>query len=126
MFDIAYPALLAISFMHCKNVKIPPQEPIPKLSRAFQKRHGRPLLRYHTLEIEPMKKVLETEGEIGKNGLKRALHLCRGHFATYTPEKGMLGRKLDAPVTVWKPAHVRGSASEGIVAKDYSVKAPAA
>jgi hypothetical protein len=71
-----------------------------------------------------MKKVLETEGDIKHNGLKKALHLCRGHFAHYTPEKGFLGRPLSEPLTIWKPAHVRGSASEGIVTKDYKVKAP--
>lgn len=115
------PALMAISFMHCKNIKVQPQEPSSKLSKAFQKRHGKPLLRYHTLEIEPMKKVLETEGSIGQNGLKKALHICRGHFAHYTPEKPLFGRVTG---TVWKPAHVRGSAAEGIVAKDYKIKSP--
>lgn len=119
--NILNPAYLALSFLHCKNIKLSPNEPPAKLSKAFQRRHGRPLLRYHTLEIEPMKKVLETEGGIGHNGLKKALHICRGHFATYTPEKPLFGRVTG---TVWKPAHVRGSVAEGIVAKDYSIKAP--
>lgn len=115
------PALLTFSFMNCKNVKVEQQEPNAKLSKAFQKRHGRPLLRYHTLEIEPMKQVLETEGGASHNGLKKALHICRGHFATYTPDKPLFGKFTG---TVWKTAHVRGNASEGIVAKDYKVKAP--
>ncbi len=120
-----FSVLFGLQFMHCKNVKVQENQPAPKLSKAFNRRHGRPLLSYKTLEIEPMKRVLESEGGIAQNGLKKALHICRGHFATYTPEKGMLGRKLDAPVTVWKPAHVRGDSSNGIVQKDYKVKAPA-
>ena len=69
-----------------------------------------------------MKRVLETEGGIKQNGFKKALHICRGHFATYTPEKGMMGRKLEEPVTVWKRAHVRGDVEHGIAAKSYKVK----
>lgn len=122
--QLILPAVLAVSFMNCKNIRMVDNEPSKKLSKAFQRRNGRPLLTYKTLEIEPMKKVLETEGEIGKNGLRKALHICRGHFATYTPEKGMLGRPLEENVTVWKPAHVRGNAKEGVVVKDYKVKAP--
>ena len=120
----AVPILLTLSFMNCKNVKVVDNEPAQKLSKAFQKRRGIPLTTYKTLEIEPMKKVLQTEGGIEHNGLKRALHLCRGHFATYTPEKGMLGRPLEHPVTVWKPAHVRGNADNSVVQKDYKIKAP--
>lgn len=60
--------------------------------------------------------------QAGKIGLRKALHLVRGHFATYTPDKPLFGRITG---TVWKPSHVRGDAAEGIVAKDYRVKAPA-
>lgn len=115
-------ALVAIQFMHCKNVSLAPRDPAPKLSKAFQKRHKRPLLRHYTLEIDPMKEVLEREGGRGHNGLRKSLHMCRGHFVHYTADAPLFGRVTG---TFWKNAHVRGSAKEGVVSKDYRVKAPA-
>lgn len=116
-----FPVLFSIQFMNCKNVKTVRNEPSKTLEDSYMKRHKRPMLRYYTIEIEPMKKVLENEGGIKGNGIKKALHLCRGHFAHYTPDKPLFGRVTG---TVWKPAHVRGNPSEGIIAKDYSLKAP--
>jgi hypothetical protein len=116
------PLLLTISFMNCKNVSISPVEPDREINRERKKAGLRPFVRYHTINIEPMKKVLRTEGNIEAEGLKRALHLCRGHFATYTDN--FMGRPLDKPMTVWRPAHVRGSLDEGVVIGDYNVKAP--
>jgi hypothetical protein len=118
-----FPAMLAISFMNCKNVAIAPVEPDREINRERKKAGLKPFVRYHTIDIEPMKKVLRTEGQAETHGLKHALHICRGHFATYTDN--FMGRPLDKPMTVWRPAHVRGSLDEGIVVSDYNVKAPA-
>ena len=93
-----------------------------KLSRAHQKRHGRPLVRFHTLQITPMKKVLEREGQASKTGLRRALHICRGHFKTDTEERKLFGRYAG---TYWWDVHVRGTLQEGMVVKDYQVNEPA-
>lgn len=116
-----FPVYLAISFMHCKNVERREEAPPPKLSKKWEKKHGRPLVRYHVLDIDPMRKVLSSEGGVETNGLKKALHICRGHFATYTEDKPLFGRVTG---TFWKPQHVRGSAKNGVVVKDYNVKAP--
>lgn len=116
-----YPLFLSLSFMHCKNVSLSGIEPRPKISRRHEKRHGRPLTRYYTLEIEPMKQILRTEGRSDEVGLKRALHICRGHFATYSPEKPLFGKYAG---TFWKPQHVRGSKERGEVLKDYDVNPP--
>jgi hypothetical protein len=113
------PPFLALSLMHCKNVIVHTNEPARKLSAAHNKKHGRPLLRFHTLEIEPIKKILRNEGQIEKVGLARALHICRGHFATYTDDKPMFGKVTG---TFWRPAHVRGNLSAGAVIKDYDVQ----
>ena len=121
MEKYVYPCLLAFSFMHCRNVKVLSENPPPKLSKKYQKKTGRPLLRYRLLQIDHMKQVLEREGGISQNGLKKALHICRGHFARYGQEgKGLLFGKHAA--TVWVPMHSRGSAREGVVVKDYEVK----
>jgi hypothetical protein len=111
-------ALLAMSFMNCKNVTLEAHERDPLVNRE-RRRHGRkPFLRYHTINIEPMKAVLRTEGNVESEGLRRALHICRGHFATYTADKPLFGRTVG---TVWRPSHVRGHASEGVVVSDYNV-----
>jgi hypothetical protein len=114
------PLQLAVSFMHCKNVE--KREMVPRYieRKPWQKKHGRPLVRYHVLDIDPMRKVLRDEGGSEETGLKRALHICRGHFAHY-PD-GLFGRGESE--TVWRPQHIRGSAKQGAVVKDYNVKAP--
>ena len=80
-----------------------------------------PLSRYYTLNIEPMKKVLREEGKVESHGLKHALSVCRGHFANYTEGKGLFGKYHGQ---FWIPQHVRGSANQGVVTKDYAVNAP--
>jgi hypothetical protein len=61
------------------------------------------MLKYHTIEIEPMKKVLRHEGRIETEGLKRALHICRGHFAHYPEtEPGLFGKGIQGDF--WKRA----------------------
>lgn len=114
--------LLAICFAHCKNVRLVDGEPTPpKLAKSFEKKHGRPPVVFKTLAIDPMREVLRREGQSEKTGLKRALHICRGHFSTYTPERPLFGKVAGQ---FWIPAHVRGRASEGVVSKQYAVKGP--
>lgn len=121
IFVPLFPWAMVMSFLHCKNVALQERTPDARLSRAHQRRHQGPLCRYHVLEIEPMRQVLKTEGGSEKTGLKRALHVCRGHFADYREGQGLFGKYHGR---YWVPMHARGSIKEGIVAKDYAVKAP--
>ncbi|WP_406698539.1 hypothetical protein V5E97_06620 [Singulisphaera sp. Ch08] len=116
-------ASMAINFLHCKNVSSSEIDPNISVGRERRKAGLKPFLRYHTININPMKEVLRTEGNIEANGLNKALHICRGHFATYTDEKPLFGRFTG---TIWKPSHVRGSAKQGVVVSDYKVNAPRA
>lgn len=109
-------ALMTIAFMHCKNVTR--TEVVPTLPRNARRRGEKPPTRYHVLNIGPMNEVIRTEGQSDTVGLQRALHICRGHFKTYTEEKPLLGKITGM---FWWEAHVRGNASEGIVLKDYNV-----
>ena len=111
------PALLALSFCHCKNVRTAEVTPPPKLSKAHERRHKKPLVRYHTLEIDPMREILRREGGSDKVGLQQALHICRGHFKDYR-ESGLFGRNKGL---YWWDQHLRGQAQEGTVLKDYRV-----
>jgi len=114
------PAMLAISFMHCKGVT----KTIDATANPDDKWLRRKLLpqfKYHILEINPFKDVLRREGQSEQTGIKKALHICRGHFCTYTAEKPLFGHFVG---TVWKPSHVRGDIKAGAVVKDYSVSPP--
>lgn len=113
-------AWLAMSFLSCKNVARRDATTIDGPSEKWIRRQKAPAIRYHVLDINPMKEVLRTEGGIESNGLKKAMHICRGHFATYAPEKPLFGKVTG---TFWVPAHVRGSVENGIVDKDYRVMA---
>jgi len=119
--NLMRPAFLATSFMHCRNIAINVVAPPPKLAKAARKRHGVPLVRFRTINIEPMRQVLRTEGRSHETGIKRALHICRGHFRTYSEEKPLFGRVSG---TFFIPAHARGSASEGVVVPQYAVDVP--
>ena len=115
--NLLKPALLTLSFLNCKNVTTKIEKPEPRLNAARIRRGKKPFLKYHVLQIEPLKKILRTEGQAETQGLKRALHICRGHFATYD-EKPLFGRVRG---TFWIPSHVRGSREQGTVMKDYHV-----
>jgi hypothetical protein len=116
------PALLAITFMHCKSgAHLEEVVPPERLNRARVRRGKKPLVRHHTLVIDGLKELLRREGGIEQHGLKRALHLCRGHFATYSAEKPLLGHFVG---TVFRSAHMRGHKKHGVVTKDYEVKGP--
>lgn len=135
-----HPGLLTISFLHCRNVErrmLPAGPPSRKRNRHRPPKAG---LRFHVLEVEPLKVILRREaGE--KTGLQQALHICRGHFKTYgaplLDEKGnpirdeagnaresagLFGRLKG---TFWWGDHARGTRSRGEIVKDYSVDGPA-
>ncbi|MGD0272511.1 MAG: hypothetical protein ABSB96_02100 [Gaiellaceae bacterium] len=113
------PAAFAISLLHCRNVSLRTVDPPEKLSRKAERQHGRPLVSYHVLDIEPMRRVLDSDGEAQTKGLRHALHICRGHFKTFTEDAPLFGRHVG---TYWWPAYVRGSAEVGTVEKDYRVR----
>jgi hypothetical protein len=123
--ELGWPLYLAICFMHCKNVTLTEQEgqyPSRQVRREAERRGDPPLTKFYTLNIEPMKKVLRDEGGSETVGLKRALHICRGHFSHYSEDKPLFGKYAGQ---FWIPAHVRGTAEAGMIAKDYNVKPPA-
>ncbi len=115
---VAGPAFLTLSLMHCRNVERVPKVSSPRRSRGATRNQSR--FTYHTLNIAPMRRVLETEGQSQTLGIPRALHICRGHFATYT-ERPLFGKYRG---TFWVPMHVRGAVEAGRTTKDYTVTPP--
>jgi hypothetical protein len=116
--QLLFPALLTISFMHCKNIELKPVVPPQKLSLRHRKEKGRELVRYHVLEIAPIRRLLDKYRRGEKSDLRNALHICRGHFKTFTADAPLLGRSIG---TYWWAPQVRGAKDAGIVLKDYRV-----
>jgi hypothetical protein len=107
---------MGLSFCHCKNVTR--TEYTAEEHHQWHRQTKVPRLKYYVLNIDPMRETLRREGRSEEVGLGKALHICRGHFATYTPEHPLFGKYVG---TFWRPDHVRGKAENGIVDKDYSV-----
>lgn len=113
------PCLLAITFMHCKNVEIRDIPPTRQQRRQAE-RKNKPLITYKELIIDPLKKQVRNEAAESQGGERgRALHICRGHFATYSEERPLFGKVSG---TFWIPMHVKGNKQYGEVKKDYKVK----
>ncbi len=115
------PVYFANSLVHCKNVQLKETDIPIKLISKRKKKSKLPFLRFNTVVIDAMKTTLKTEGKSDKVGLKKALHICRGHFATYTEDAPLFGRVTG---TFWKSMHLRGNKKVGVVVKDYQIKAP--
>lgn len=116
MFTNVFPMLLAISFLHCKNVEIIPHKPDEE--KQQRRNRGSSRIKYKVLQIEPMKKILREEGRSEETGLRNALHICRGHFKDFSKGKGLFGKYKDM---FWWDSQVRGNAERGAVIKDYNV-----
>lgn len=112
------PLYLAVSFANCRNVT-QGEHVIEKRGAKFKKRSRCPRITYKTLEIDGQKKVMAEAVEESGGSIQKALHICRGHFATYTDEAPMFGKHTG---TFWVPMHTRGKRSQGRVIKDYHVK----
>lgn len=119
----AFPKTLHIpffstSFAHCKNVELRRVEPDAKLSKKQLKRYGVPKFSYDVIDIQPMTKVLRTEGGMDSHGsLSTALHICRGHFKDYR-QRGLFGKNKGL---YWWDMHVRGDEASGVAKRDYTI-----
>lgn len=119
--SVAGIAHLTQTFLNCKNVALK-QVSEPKLERAFRRKYGVDMIRLHTIDIEPMKKVIRTEGG-EKTDIKQALHICRGHFKDFR-ERGLFGKE-NLKGLFWVDSHARGSRENGgEINSDYAVNAP--
>ncbi len=114
-----HPMLLALSFMHCKNVILMEHNPPYKVQQKRIKQNKAPLTKYYTLDITRPRAILKSEGNIDEVGLQRALHICRGHFKDYSKGKGLFGKYKGL---YWWDSQVRGTEEAGRIEKDYNIK----
>lgn len=109
-------SLLAMSFCHCKNTELKEERYGDALVKKRAKIGKFPVNRFYTLEIKAMRKILKESGD--ETGIKKALHICRGHFKDFRGTKGLFGKHRDL---YWWDMHSRGSSERGEVIKDYAV-----
>jgi len=113
------PALLAVSFLHCKNVRLDDNHVPKPLAKKYRERHGVEPCAYKTLVIEPLKQILRHEGRSHEVGLQKALHICRGHFKDYREGRGLFGKYHQL---VWQPSIVRGTKGTKTPPREIEVK----
>lgn len=119
MYDL-YPIFLAQSFLHTKNTVVDKLDPPVHVSNKHKQKTGNSLVSYHVLNIMPMREVLRSQGHADKTGLRKALHLCRGHFKNFK-DRGLFGKYKGL---FWWEAHIRGSKEHGLALKNYKVGGP--
>lgn len=124
-----YANVVRITFqlLNCKNVSTIEHdgfEDMPPHARKHWERKGKPEpVKHYTLAVKvpgekkptPFKELIEIE----KHKSTKALHVVRGHFATYTEENKLFGKYMGA---FWVPAHFRGLKENGVIKKDYRLK----
>jgi hypothetical protein len=120
VMKLALPFFYAFAFCHCRNVELKQQD-VSRQVRRQAERKGLPLLDYRVLEIEPMKKALKSEGGIEEVGPRKALHICRGHFKTYTVDAPLFGQHAG---TWWWEGQLRSALKRGDNQEDYKAKSP--
>jgi len=120
-----HPGVLALTFMNLKNGSLsPPARYAPnKFARAYEKRRDVPLVRYHTVVVDPNKTTKPTDLPGSPSDRQMPFHLVRGSLVTYADEDGkrLFGKYHG---TYFRPPHTRGKKEAGISVHDYKVKAP--
>lgn len=107
--------LMAITFCHCKNIEKVINQIPDGIVKKRKKNNKFPINKYYTLKIGNIsgKKCSEDKG-LWNN----SLHICRGHFRTYTDDAPLFGKYHG---TYWVPMHLKGSEEIGTVKKDYKI-----
>ena len=111
--------LFATALMHCKNVEI---RDLKQYKKQKKRKKSQPIINYKTLIIDPLKKQIKANSKsLEEDSIRKALHICRGHFKTYTEANPLFGSVTGC---YWWAAHARGHKKYGTVIKDYKVGEP--
>lgn len=104
-----------LKLLSCKNVTTEKVHPAEKLNKKRKKSGKLPLFSYHTLVLKP---TTQQEKSAPKHLWDNRIHLCRGHFKTYTEANKLFGKHTGR--YWWQPC-VRGNKNNGVVMKDYLI-----
>lgn len=104
----------AFTFANCKNTeKVDSTNELQPTAKVMR-RLGLPSIKRYTLKIDGASTARKDASGIGS---PPSYHLCRGHFANYTPERPLFGRMTGK---FWIPAHTKGSRKSGFIDKGYT------
>lgn len=108
--------------LNAKNVYLEAVERPEKCNKKRAKNKKVPLYRYHVLKVAPgvVRKTSQHESAQPVTG-SMPVHLCRGHFRTYTEDAPLFGIPGNFG-RFWIQAHVRGHKENGVVVKDYELQ----
>jgi len=116
-WNVVYCTCFLLNILDCRNIETIDNPPPEKLNKKRIKSGKQPIFTYKTLAIKPTGKQQQS---IPKHLWENRIHLCRGHFKTYTEDAPLFGRYTGR--YWWQPS-VRGRNKEGVVMKDYKVEA---
>lgn len=107
---------MALCLLSCKNITTKTRKPPAKKLKKGYRVKKTPLFEYYTLALKPTTKQQKSEPQ----GLyHNRLHLCRGHFKTYTAENPLFGQLTGR---YWWQPMVRGKNKDGVIMKDYAMQ----
>ncbi|MFP4285200.1 MAG: hypothetical protein ACLFQG_06575 [Desulfovermiculus sp.] len=94
--------------------------PIEKLNKKRRKKGKQEMMEYKTLRLVLPRQDRSAKAGGGQQGTPRTsrLHLCAGHFKTYTSDAPLFGKRTGR---FWRQPHVRGDKDAGQIRKDYAV-----
>lgn len=108
---------VTLMLLGCKNVVTEKNIPDPIVNKKRTKKGNQPLFTYHTLSLKPVGKHQES---VPKHLWENRIHLARGHFKTFTPDKPLFGKITGR---FWWQPQVRGRNTKGMIMKDYALDA---
>ena len=112
------PTLFSFMMTHVKGVEVVDHS---KRQQRRRSKRGKGEIKYRTLRIKPSMIYRNNVQPNAAANDRTPLHLCRGHFKTYTDDSPLFGRITG---TFWTQPHMRGRKEVGQVIKDYTVDAP--
>lgn len=117
--------MLTLTFANTSNTEVVevPAERGRKRDPFHRKNEDREVVTWHVLEIGKTRRMLDSaesdEATPGVTGLRRRLHIARGHFKDFREGKGLFGKHCGL---YWWDEQVRGVRERGQVKKDYEVR----
>jgi hypothetical protein len=119
---VSFVVFVAQSLMLCKNVQIIEQPKPEAVIRKFRRKHGGVSpSKYREVVIKPMQEVVRKAGGFKKLGIEKAMHIVRGHFRDYSPERPLFGKTAGR---FFFHSHVRGDSRLGVKPPAYEVRSP--
>lgn len=107
---------VALLLLDCKNIRLVKKN--KQENPMDHKRKGKKGFSYYVLGVDVANRASSGRGREKTAEIMNRLHMCRGHFKTFTKEKPLFGTITGR---FWWHPHMRGSLEQGEIVKDYKV-----